>query len=78
MSSRHADAHAEFWPRFGLQVDDGDRTPVDLDVLFGRSAPVVLEIGFGMGDATAAGTISASRCTPRASAICWRSSASPG
>ncbi|HEY0001534.1 MAG TPA: tRNA (guanosine(46)-N7)-methyltransferase TrmB [Actinoplanes sp.] len=54
MSSRHTDAHAELWPRFGLQVDDGDRTPVDLDRLFGRSAPVVLEIGFGMGDATAA------------------------
>ena len=27
--------------------------PVDLQALFGRSAPVVLEIGFGMGEATA-------------------------
>ena len=27
--------------------------PVDLAVLFGRAAPTVLEIGFGMGDATA-------------------------
>ena len=27
--------------------------PLDLDALFGRSAPKILEIGFGMGDATA-------------------------
>jgi tRNA (guanine-N7-)-methyltransferase len=53
-SSRHADAYTELWPRLGLTVADGDRTPLDLGVLFGRSAPVVLEIGFGMGDATAA------------------------
>ncbi|WIM94865.1 tRNA (guanosine(46)-N7)-methyltransferase TrmB [Actinoplanes oblitus] len=54
MSARHADAHAALWPRLGLTVTDGDRTPVDLPALFGRAAPVVLEIGFGMGDATAA------------------------
>lgn len=54
MSSRHADAHAALWPTFGLTVTDGDRTPLDLAGLFGRQAPVVLEIGFGMGDATAA------------------------
>ncbi len=54
MSARHADAHAALWPRLGLTVADGDRTPLDLRDLFGRSAPVVLEIGFGMGDAMAA------------------------
>jgi tRNA (guanine-N7-)-methyltransferase len=54
MSSRHTDAHAALWPRFGLIVTDGDRTPLDLAGLFGGPAPVVLEIGFGMGDATAA------------------------
>jgi tRNA (guanine-N7-)-methyltransferase len=54
MSSRHADAHAALWPRFGLTVADGDRTPLDLVELFGAEVPVVLEIGFGMGDATAA------------------------
>ncbi|GAA2866086.1 tRNA (guanine-N(7)-)-methyltransferase [Actinoplanes cyaneus] len=53
MGQRHADAHAVLWPRYGLTVDDGDRTPLDLRELFGRDAPVVLEIGFGMGDATA-------------------------
>jgi tRNA (guanine-N7-)-methyltransferase len=54
MSARHADVHAAFWPRYGLTVADGDRTPLDLDELFGRAAPRVLEIGFGMGDVTAA------------------------
>jgi tRNA (guanine-N7-)-methyltransferase len=54
MSARHADAHTALWPRFGLTVTDGDRSPLDLTTLFGRTAPVVLEIGFGMGDTTAA------------------------
>jgi len=54
MSARHHDAHAELWPRFGLTVHDGDRAPLDLAQLFGREAPVVLEIGFGMGEGTAA------------------------
>ena len=54
MSARHTDAHAALWPRFGFTVHDGDRTPLDLERLFGRSAPMVLEIGFGMGDTTAA------------------------
>jgi len=54
MSARHSDAHAALWPAYGLTVLDGDRTPLDLPGLFGRDAPTVLEIGFGMGDATAA------------------------
>ncbi len=54
MSARHADARAALWPDFGLTVLDGDRSPLDLAELFGRAAPKVLEIGFGMGDATAA------------------------
>ncbi|MEA3252558.1 MAG: tRNA (guanosine(46)-N7)-methyltransferase TrmB [Pseudomonadota bacterium] len=36
----------EVWPRLGLSVADG---PLDLDALFGRTAPRVVEIGFGMG-----------------------------
>ena len=52
--------------------------PVDFAALFGRAAPVVLEIGFGMGAATAeaadarreASTSSASRSIRRASARC--------
>ena len=38
-------------PRFILPFAS---RPLDLDAAFGRSAPHVLEIGFGMGDATAA------------------------
>jgi tRNA (guanine-N7-)-methyltransferase len=37
-------------PRFLLPYS---ATPLDLDATFGRQAPRVLEIGFGMGDATA-------------------------
>ncbi|MGK5677972.1 tRNA (guanosine(46)-N7)-methyltransferase TrmB [Actinoplanes sp. URMC 104] len=54
MSARHADAHTALWPTLGLTVEDGDRTPLDLNELFGRDNPKVLEIGFGMGDALAA------------------------
>jgi tRNA (guanine-N7-)-methyltransferase len=39
------------WPVYGVAVD-GRR--LDLAELFGRAAPAVLEIGFGMGEATAA------------------------
>ncbi|WP_426623588.1 tRNA (guanosine(46)-N7)-methyltransferase TrmB [Leifsonia sp. McL0607] len=37
----------EFWPVFGVEFD-GSR--LDLDAVFGRSAPVVVEIGFGNGE----------------------------
>ncbi|MEO7981563.1 MAG: tRNA (guanosine(46)-N7)-methyltransferase TrmB [Sporichthyaceae bacterium] len=39
------------WPSLGMVVDGA---PLELTDLFGRVAPVVLEIGFGMGEATAA------------------------
>jgi tRNA (guanine-N7-)-methyltransferase len=45
-------ALAELGPRFVLPYTPGQ--PLDLDATFGRRAPRVLEIGFGMGDATAA------------------------
>ena len=35
------------WPRFGVTLG---RAPLDLDFIFGRRAPRILEIGFGMGD----------------------------
>ncbi|WP_412736351.1 tRNA (guanosine(46)-N7)-methyltransferase TrmB [Krasilnikovia sp. MM14-A1259] len=54
VSTRHADAMAALWPTLGLTVVDGDRTPLDLGEMFGRDAPRVLEIGFGMGESTAA------------------------
>ena len=54
MSARHADALHDLWPALGLDVEDGDRTPLYPAALFGRDAGCVLEIGFGMGDSTAA------------------------
>lgn len=44
------DAHADRWLVERPQVDGG----IDQAALFGRVAPLVLEIGSGMGDATAA------------------------
>ena len=38
-------------PRFGIPYV---AQPLNLDHIFGRSAPKILEIGFGMGDSTAA------------------------
>jgi len=43
-------ALAELGPTFVLPYQN---TPLDLATTFGREAPCVLEIGFGMGDATA-------------------------
>ena len=37
-------------PAFGVPATDA---PIDLQATFGRRAPVVLEIGFGMGETTA-------------------------
>lgn len=40
-------AFERWWPHYGLSLFDGALVPEDA---FGRSAPLVLEIGFGMGD----------------------------
>ena len=45
-----AKAFEEFGPRFVLPYA---AAPLDATASFGRSAPLVLEIGFGMGEATA-------------------------
>ncbi len=37
----------ELWPRFGIDAGDGR---LDFPALFGRSAPVVMEIGMGDGE----------------------------
>jgi len=50
-----ADARDRLTDRYGFPVDG---TPLDPAVAFGRTAPVVLEIGFGMGEATAAMALS--------------------
>ena len=45
-----AKAYEDFGPKFLLPYR---AEPLDFDAAFGRHAPTVLEIGFGMGEATA-------------------------
>lgn len=49
LSDAQRAAFAELMPRYGVPDGDG---PIDFVTLFGRRAPVVLEIGFGMGGTT--------------------------
>ncbi len=46
----------DYWQDYGLELTD---TPIDLDTCFGRSAPTLLEIGFGNGDSLLAMAASA-------------------
>ncbi|WP_443072307.1 tRNA (guanosine(46)-N7)-methyltransferase TrmB [Streptomyces sp. NBC_01485] len=50
VTAGQADALQRLWAQGGLDIDGH---PVDLAELFGDDRPVVLEIGFGMGEATA-------------------------
>jgi tRNA (guanine-N7-)-methyltransferase len=54
MSGRHFDALERLWSRYGVAVADRPGNPVNPEALFGRRAPVILEIGSGMGEATVA------------------------
>ena len=47
MTRGQSRALEEYWPSFGLEVDDGR---IDPNVLSSNSGKLVLEIGFGMGD----------------------------
>jgi tRNA (guanine-N7-)-methyltransferase len=51
VSNAQRRAHDTLLPRFGITFDE---TPLDLDTVFGRRAPRILEIGCGMGETTAA------------------------
>jgi tRNA (guanine-N7-)-methyltransferase len=50
MTDAQQRAFDAYWSRFGVDVTDAT---VNLDTLFGRRAPHVLEIGFGNGEALA-------------------------
>ena len=50
MTDSQERALEDLWPKYGL---DPTQEMLDLDALFGRQAPRILEIGFGMGDALA-------------------------
>jgi tRNA (guanine-N7-)-methyltransferase len=51
MTAAQTRALEELWPRYGLEAEG---PPLDLEAVFGRRAPVTLEIGFGNGDNLAA------------------------
>ena len=51
LSDAQRDAHERLLPQYGVTPGDD---PIDFGALFARRAPVVLEIGFGMGHTTAA------------------------
>ncbi len=51
MSHAQTRALETLLPRWGMSYQE---SLLDLDTAFGRSAPKILEIGFGMGDSTAA------------------------
>lgn len=61
LSPAQQDALTRLWPLFGFSVHDPAHGPMplrpdgslDTERLFGRDAPLVLEIGSGMGEATA-------------------------
>lgn len=46
MNTLHREIISELWPQFGLPLQD---TPLNFKDIFGRSAPLSLEIGFGDG-----------------------------
>lgn len=50
MTDAQQRAFGDYWPRYGI---DHAGTPQDFAALFGRQAPVVMEIGFGNGEALA-------------------------
>lgn len=52
MTAGQERAWQRLWPRLGKVVDELGDGPLDFAGWFGRSAPVVLEIGSGMGEST--------------------------
>jgi tRNA (guanine-N7-)-methyltransferase len=47
MTAAQERAWTELWPRYGIESGDA---PLDLPAIFGRGAPLTLEIGFGNGE----------------------------
>ena len=50
------------WPQWGFEIPETADAPLARAELFGRSAPLVLEIGCGMGDAVIAMATAAPEC----------------
>lgn len=51
MTAAQKQAYEAWWPRHGLDMEDGI---LDQQAVFGREAPLVFEIGFGMGQSLVA------------------------
>jgi tRNA (guanine-N7-)-methyltransferase len=51
MTAAQERAWTELWPRYGIETGDA---PLDLATIFGRRAPLTLEIGFGNGESLVA------------------------
>ena len=49
LTQAQARALVQFWPQFGIEDHP---TPIEPAQLFGRDAPLLIEIGFGNGEAT--------------------------
>lgn len=62
MTAAQSRAFEQGWQQWGLDYDDG---PVAFERVFGRQAPLVLEIGFGMGQSL----VAMARATPEADFI---------
>ncbi|MBB5872857.1 tRNA (guanine-N7-)-methyltransferase [Allocatelliglobosispora scoriae] len=52
LGDRRGDIFERLWPVYGLEIPRHPDQLLDVAALFGRSAPLVLEIGSGMGEAT--------------------------
>jgi tRNA (guanine-N7-)-methyltransferase len=53
MTTGQQRAWARHWPALGREITELPTGPLDVATWFGRSAPIVLEIGSGMGETTA-------------------------
>src|SRR5262245_51741174 len=53
LTAAQQDTWERLWPRLGVEARP-DSTPIDIAAWFGRSGPVVVEIGCGTGSSTAA------------------------
>ena len=51
MTGSQKRALAQHWANYGLSIESG---PIDPEQLFGRTAPLIMEIGYGMGSSLAA------------------------
>lgn len=53
MTTGQQRAWERVWPSIGREIGELAAGPIDFDAWFGRPAPVILEIGSGMGETTA-------------------------